>query len=436
MDCKEAKQKIFEAIDGTLEDRSELDAHLEECASCRAEYRELSEVQDGLQELAQPALTPPEGPDMAAKVSDALGDEEPGDIDPLEDASDIDSSGLHDIRNLAALATAQDAGDSVGDLFGLGRIDEAGPSVEVPAVVPPPVLMPVETTPRWVKPALIAGGVLILTVAALAAVLFIRQGRQGHISKHDGATGPVARAGQDRQDTEPNADTDRKTTTGDEQAMGAPARPTEPNTDGHPTDDGNQANRGGQDTPTSPAADSHSSTSASSGRGMRRTGRSRHRGRRTSEVKVASKARSPAPRESGVPDFSTHARAAAPRSRGAASASSDPLAALLHKPRGGSGATNAPKENLPQNLTTSQIRRVMGRATGAMKRCYELNKQSGMLTVRVTVKGSTGRIASLSISGKFRGTPTARCAVKALRRLKFPRFAAPTQKFSYPYLLR
>jgi hypothetical protein len=71
-----------------------------------------------------------------------------------------------------------------------------------------------------------------------------------------------------------------------------------------------------------------------------------------------------------------------------------------------------------------------------MKRCYQKHKEAGMLRVRVSVKGSTGRIVSARVKGKFAGTPTARCALRAVRRLRFPKFQNSTQKFSYPYLLR
>ena len=87
-------------------------------------------------------------------------------------------------------------------------------------------------------------------------------------------------------------------------------------------------------------------------------------------------------------------------------------------------------------LSRSQVKRVMSRANGRMKRCYQKHKEAGMLRVRVSVKGSTGRIVSARVKGKFAGTPTARCALRAVRRLRFPKFQNPTQKFSYPYLLR
>ena len=431
MDCKEAKQKIFEAIDGTLEDRTELDAHLEECVSCRSEYRELVEVQEGLTALAEPAVQSPEGDALANRVMDALGDDPPGDADPLADAPpNPDTSGLRDLRELAALSAGEEAGESLSDIFGLRGQDEAGPSVEVPAVVPPPVLMPVETRPGWVKPALVLGSILFLAVVALAAVIFVRHGRKSRLEKA-GAGPAVASADQNAAG---NEDTEHQTASrqpaGPRAGSGPNGMASAPSAD--------QGNEGMAPEAGLETASMAPTTGAIKHRmaGLRRSGRASRRSRHPSTNSPAQRptARAASRPSPEVPAFTTHAR---PASSGKpAGSSGDPLAARLSKKGGGEAARNAPQEHLPANLSPSQIRRVMGRASGAMKRCYERNKQAGILTVRVTVKGATGRISSLSVSGKFRGTPTARCALKAVRRLKFPRFSAPSQKFSYPYLLR
>ena len=103
------------------------------------------------------------------------------------------------------------------------------------------------------------------------------------------------------------------------------------------------------------------------------------------------------------------------------------------------GARPSPRPastGLPHNLTRAQIRKVMSRASGSVKKCFETHKQPGLLRVSIAIKGSTGRIVSATVRGKFKGTATARCALRTIRRLKFPRFGMITQRFTYPFLLR
>ncbi len=384
-------------------------------------------IQEGLTALADVPIEPPSDVALTAAVMEQIGDLPPGDQDPLQDAvADPDHSGIRDLRELAALAGGQEAGDSMSDIFGLNNQDEAGPSMEVPAVVPPPVLMPVETNTRWLKPTLILGGVLLLGLVALAAVIFLKHGRQSRLER--AGSGPAV-ASADKTATAPET---AKPLGSMEAAGGAmetrPGSPAAPRATA-PNDTEKSMGPETDNPGTSLARHSGAHQPARRMGGNRR--QTRHRGSAAPSHTSASR---PARKARDVPDFTVHARQ--PSGRPSAG-SNDPLAALLSSKRNSrASARSEPSEHLPTHLNTSQIRRVMRRATGAMKRCYEHNKQSGILTVRVTVKGATGKISSLAVSGKFRGTATARCAIKALRRLTFPKFSSPTQKFSYPYLLR
>lgn len=190
---------------------------------------------------------------------------------------------------------------------------------------------------------------------------------------------------------------------------------------------------GGED----PSSDPLASTSTvrarlqgASGSSSRRRSR-RSRARKSSSGRPSSRARASRPRggDTGTRDT---------RPRTPTRTLDDPLNALLSagRARGGGASTREATSSLPKRLSRSQVKRVMSRANGRMKRCYQKHKKAGLLRVSVKIKGSTGRISSAQVKGSFKGTPTARCALRAVRRLRFPKFQNPAQSFTYPYLLR
>lgn len=92
------------------------------------------------------------------------------------------------------------------------------------------------------------------------------------------------------------------------------------------------------------------------------------------------------------------------------------------------------KSNLPAGLSRSQIQQTMRLTLGAIASCYDKYGQKGIIKVRVKVPGS-GR-PEASVVGHFSGTGTAFCVLKAVNRLRFPKFSGSSITFNYPFKLR
>jgi len=92
------------------------------------------------------------------------------------------------------------------------------------------------------------------------------------------------------------------------------------------------------------------------------------------------------------------------------------------------------KSNLPAGLSRSQIQQTMRLALGAIASCYDKYGQEGIIKVRVKVPGS-GR-PEASVLGHFSGTGTAFCALKAVNKLRFPKFSGASITFTYPFKLK
>lgn len=96
----------------------------------------------------------------------------------------------------------------------------------------------------------------------------------------------------------------------------------------------------------------------------------------------------------------------------------------------------APKSDLPDQLNMNQIREAMNKVKGRVAACYDQFQVEGMANVGFTIKGS-GKIGGVSIRGKFRGTDTGDCVVKAVKRARFPKFSGkPMTIKNYPFLLQ
>jgi hypothetical protein len=99
----------------------------------------------------------------------------------------------------------------------------------------------------------------------------------------------------------------------------------------------------------------------------------------------------------------------------------------------------APKpaaSDLPEQLNMNQIRSAMNRVKGRVQACYDQFQVEGMANVGFVIKGS-GTINKVSIRGKFRGTDTGDCVVKAVKTASFPKFSGkPMTIKNYPFLLQ
>lgn len=421
MECKEAKQKLSEALDKRLGEKelSELAAHVEGCASCKADQSELRQIQDLINDLSDPKVDPPDPQKLWTRLAAALGPT-PGDVSPFEDLSDeeeIVSSGAFDIKSMVAAAKSSESqAMSSQDFFGLHGSSSTGEPAPA-SVAPPPVLMPISQRPHWLIPVFVGGGILVLSVLALGVVLFVREGRKQKQPSHPvAANKSEARASRPSQEEPAKAPVASPKPAVDQASSGAAMEPDK------------VAEASGDKKPADLA---ESETEPGNGMGSRR--RVRYRASSSSSGSPAYRPRA-SERRAGVSKGRTRENGAEdrPKSRG----SDDPLAALLGSRSSARTSPQPDTSDLPATLTSSQIRKVMSRASGAMQRCFERHKEPGLLRVAISVKGSTGRIASASVTGKFKGSATAGCALRAVNRLRFPRFQNSTQRFTYPFLLR
>lgn len=92
---------------------------------------------------------------------------------------------------------------------------------------------------------------------------------------------------------------------------------------------------------------------------------------------------------------------------------------------------------LPSRLGPHDILRGMKRLDALVQQCYDQYQVPGLAEVKVSVLGKTGRIATVKVLGKFRGSPTTgTCLRNAVKKARFPLFRARKMVFRYRWYLR
>jgi hypothetical protein len=105
-------------------------------------------------------------------------------------------------------------------------------------------------------------------------------------------------------------------------------------------------------------------------------------------------------------------------------------------PGGGEGnGDSGDDEHLPAELSTSTIAESMSQIRAQVFACYQKFQVPGNVQLTYEV-ASNGLVQSIRLGGSLDGTPTGACVLDAGKNARFPRFQAPTQKFSYPFFLR
>jgi hypothetical protein len=296
--------------------------------------------------------------------------------------------------------------------------------------------MPVASSdrPKWLIPALVFGGILVLAVVVLGVIVVVRMG--GDEEKSEKKQPAVA------QNVPPAAGQGGAGMTAGMTPAGGGAAAMQPGTEGSEEGaarEGDTAAMKGDSGEEADTREARGSASARDSRGSSRASSRRRRRRRSSSRSRASRTSS---RSSGGSSWARASRPSTrsrPRSRGGGD---DPLEALLGnaarkgRPRAARSRQRAPARPSKASLSRSDISRSIGRVKGSVRRCYDKYKVPGLVWVRVTVKGSSGRVASASVKGKFSGTPTGRCVARSVRRAKFPKFSKTRQSFRYPFRLR
>jgi anti-sigma factor RsiW len=106
------------------------------------------------------------------------------------------------------------------------------------------------------------------------------------------------------------------------------------------------------------------------------------------------------------------------------------------KKKAAAAAPAAPASNLPEQLNMNQIRSAMNKIKPHVQACYDQYQVEGMAKVRFKISPD-GKVLAPSIRGKFRGTDTGDCVIKAVKRASFPKFGGkPMTINSYPFLLQ
>lgn len=372
------------------------------CNSCGAEYRVADEKVAGRTvrvrcracenpiHLAAPTVAPSAAPTLAPSVAPSV-------------ASRMEGSGLIDIRAMAVV---------LGD----GR-PAPGPADEVafsaqpsfPAALPTAgVIMPVMRSDRpwWLVPSLALGGVLLVTVVALLAVLLLQPTTSSQPNAGDPLPGAAASNG--------------KAPAGPVAAPGAAASLTERVglTAGDPVVDPKGAAPMGA-APTDPG-EQRSPVIRTPKRRPTPTARPRTR-RPRKNPKVVRRPRPDPPSPSVVPRHR-------PRTI------SEILVNVATAKKG--TLRKKPQVSLPARLAFRDIQRGMAGRLGVARACGRRYSTTGRVSVRLVVAGATGRVRSVTPKGVHAGSPTGRCVAQALRAAKFKPFSRSSQSFYFTVILR
>ena len=113
----------------------------------------------------------------------------------------------------------------------------------------------------------------------------------------------------------------------------------------------------------------------------------------------------------------------------------DPACAA--KARAASEAPPAPpeKDDLPSQLTKTQIADSMAKIRPQVFACYQQFKVPGMVELAFEIAGN-GTVQAVSVAPAWRGTATGACVKEAAKDAHFPAFRLDQQKFTYPFFLR
>jgi hypothetical protein len=127
------------------------------------------------------------------------------------------------------------------------------------------------------------------------------------------------------------------------------------------------------------------------------------------------------------------ARPTAPAAGGGARSVDD----MMNRITGGGAAAApaaaaAPSAELPERPTRSQMTSVLSGLNGPIRTCA--NGQTGTAPVAIVI-GNDGVVRSANVSGQFSGTPVGECIAGVVRRAHFPAFRAQQVNITYPYVI-
>jgi len=110
---------------------------------------------------------------------------------------------------------------------------------------------------------------------------------------------------------------------------------------------------------------------------------------------------------------------------------------MMNRITGGGGAAApaaaaAPSAELPERPTRSQMTAVLSGLNGPIRTCA--NGQTGTAPVAIVI-GNDGAVRSANVSGQFSGTPIGECIAGVVRRAHFPAFRAQQVNITYPYVI-
>lgn len=112
------------------------------------------------------------------------------------------------------------------------------------------------------------------------------------------------------------------------------------------------------------------------------------------------------------------------------------VAAPAAKPRKAKAAAKPAKDpTMPDQLSMNQIRKSMNKIKGLVVSCYDKFQVEGRANVKLTISND-GAVTDAVVKGKFFGTDTGACVIKAVKKAKFSKYSGKTMTIRYPFILQ
>ena len=333
--------------------------------------------------------------------------------------STTEGSGLIDIRAMAATTMG----------VGLPKLASASsaPVDDLPVLSPStfsasPVLVPVSSssgTPKWLMPAMIGLGVLLVGVAVVLVIMLTRKPAKPQPALAANTPGAGASPG-------PGVAAGGPT---DPQPSASPTASADPGTGTPPVDPGSTTGTvsvpsPGAEVKPSPGTKPHDKGDKTPPKGDKTP---------VKGDKTPTPSKEPTPPKDDKPPKETGGDVEI-------KCMINPDLAICKK--GGSKTPDKPDKpdkpvtgDLPARLSKPDIQAGISPIKGSATACFGKYNVPGTVNVKVTI-GGNGKVQSASASGSFSGTPTGTCVENAVKKASFKKFSDDSMSFTYPFVLR